>query len=66
MSALDCVLAILGVCLKTLAYRQISELKDKLAPRRSCMYLEEEIRGDFNFENIVGNSPAATSTATIA
>jgi formate hydrogenlyase transcriptional activator len=39
-----------------LAYRQISELKDKLAQEK--LYLEEEIRSDFNFENIVGNSPA--------
>jgi len=39
-----------------LAYREISELKDKLAQEK--LYLEEEIRSDFNFENIVGNSPA--------
>src|SRR6476646_7555669 len=39
-----------------LAYRQISELKDKLAQEK--LYLEEEIRSEFNFENIVGNSPA--------
>jgi len=39
-----------------LAYRQISVLKDKLAQEK--LYLEEEIRSDFNFENIVGNSPA--------
>jgi len=39
-----------------LAYRQISELNDKLAQEK--LYLEEEIRSDFNFENIVGNSPA--------
>ena len=39
-----------------MAYRQISELKDKLAQEK--LYLEEEIRSDFNFENIVGNSPA--------
>jgi formate hydrogenlyase transcriptional activator len=38
-----------------LAYREISELKDKLAQEK--LYLEEEIRGEFNFENIVGNSP---------
>jgi formate hydrogenlyase transcriptional activator len=38
-----------------LAYRQISELKDKLAQEK--LYLEEEIRSEFNFENIVGNSP---------
>jgi len=39
-----------------MAYREISELKDKLAQEK--LYLEEEIRSDFNFENIVGNSPA--------
>ncbi len=39
-----------------LAYREISELKDKLAQER--LYLEEEIRSEMNFENIVGNSPA--------
>jgi formate hydrogenlyase transcriptional activator len=38
-----------------LAYREISELKDKLAQEK--LYLEEEIRGEMNFENIVGNSP---------
>jgi formate hydrogenlyase transcriptional activator len=39
-----------------LAYHEISQLKDKLAQEK--VYLEEEIRSDFNFENIVGNSPA--------
>ena len=39
-----------------LAYREISELKDKLAQEK--LYLEEEIRSEMNFENIVGNSPA--------
>jgi formate hydrogenlyase transcriptional activator len=38
-----------------LAYKKISELKDKLAQEK--LYLEEEIRSDMNFENIVGNSP---------
>src|SRR5579862_7081472 len=38
-----------------LAYREISELKDKLAQEK--LYLEEEIRSEMNFENIVGNSP---------
>jgi formate hydrogenlyase transcriptional activator len=37
-----------------LAYHEISELKDKLAQEK--LYLEEEIRGEMNFENIVGNS----------
>ena len=39
-----------------LAYREISELKDKLAQEK--LYLEEEIRSELNFEHIVGNSPA--------
>jgi formate hydrogenlyase transcriptional activator len=38
-----------------LAYHEISELKDRLAQEN--LYLEEEIRGEMNFENIVGNSP---------
>jgi formate hydrogenlyase transcriptional activator len=37
-----------------LAYQQISELKDKLAQEK--LYLEEEIRGEMNFEQIIGNS----------
>jgi formate hydrogenlyase transcriptional activator len=36
------------------AYKEISELKDKLAQEK--LYLEEEIRSDMNFENIIGNS----------
>ena len=39
-----------------LAYREISELKEKLAQEK--LYLEEEIRSDMGFEQIVGNSPA--------
>src|SRR4029077_5897673 len=39
-----------------LAYGEISELKEKLAQEK--LYLEEEIRGDMGFEQIVGNSPA--------
>ena len=39
-----------------LAYQEISELKDKLA--REKLYLEEEIRSEMNFENIIGKSPA--------
>ena len=39
-----------------LAFSEISELKEKLAQEK--LYLEEEIRGDMNFEQIVGNSPA--------
>jgi formate hydrogenlyase transcriptional activator len=39
-----------------LAFRQIDALKDKLAEEK--LYLEEEIRSEFNFEEIVGDSPA--------
>jgi formate hydrogenlyase transcriptional activator len=39
-----------------MAYHEISELKDKLAQEK--LYLEEEIRSEMSFENIVGNSPA--------
>ena len=42
-----------------LAFREISELKDKLAQEK--LYLEEEIRGDMDFDFIVGNSPALKS-----
>src|ERR1700691_3510936 len=39
-----------------MAYHEISELKDKLAQEK--LYLEEEIRSEMNFENIIGKSPA--------
>src|SRR4029077_15456886 len=39
-----------------LAYREISELKDKLAQEK--LYLEEEIRSEMNFAEIVGKSAA--------
>jgi formate hydrogenlyase transcriptional activator len=39
-----------------LAYREISELKDKLAQEK--LYLEEEIRTDSGFERIIGKSAA--------
>jgi formate hydrogenlyase transcriptional activator len=39
-----------------MAYREISQLKDKLAQEK--LYLEEELRSEMNFENIIGNSPA--------
>jgi formate hydrogenlyase transcriptional activator len=39
-----------------LAYRQIAELKNKLAEEK--LYLEEEIRTEYTFEEIVGESPA--------
>jgi formate hydrogenlyase transcriptional activator len=38
-----------------LAYKQITELKDKLAQEK--VYLEDEIRSEMNFEEIVGQSP---------
>jgi len=44
-----------SVALK-LAYREIAELKDKLAQEK--LYLEDEIRGDIHFEEIVGQSAA--------
>jgi formate hydrogenlyase transcriptional activator len=39
-----------------LAFKEIDELKDKLAVEK--LYLEEEIRSEFNFEEIIGESPA--------
>jgi formate hydrogenlyase transcriptional activator len=38
------------------AYREIAELKDKLAQEQ--LYLEDEIRGEMDFEGIVGQSSA--------
>lgn len=39
-----------------LAYEEIALLKDKLAQEK--LYLEEEIRSELGFEQIIGNSPA--------
>jgi formate hydrogenlyase transcriptional activator len=39
-----------------LAFKEIDSLKDKLAVEK--LYLEEEIRNEFNFEEIVGDSAA--------
>jgi formate hydrogenlyase transcriptional activator len=39
-----------------LAYGQITELKDQLAQEK--LYLEDELRSEMNFEEIIGNSPA--------
>ncbi len=39
-----------------LAFREIAVLKDKLAEEK--LYLEDEIRSEYNFEEIVGQSPA--------
>jgi formate hydrogenlyase transcriptional activator len=38
------------------AYRQIAELKDQLAQEK--LYLEDEIRSELNFEEIIGESAA--------
>jgi formate hydrogenlyase transcriptional activator len=38
------------------AYREIAELKNKLAEEK--LYLEDEIRTELNFEEIIGESPA--------
>ena len=39
-----------------LAYNEIEALKNKLEKEK--LYLEEEIRTEYNFEEIIGNSPA--------
>ena len=39
-----------------LAYREVAELKDKLAQEK--LYLEDEIRGELDFEGILGQSSA--------
>jgi formate hydrogenlyase transcriptional activator len=39
-----------------LAFKEIDALKDKLAVEK--LYLEEEIRSEFNFEEIIGDSPS--------
>jgi formate hydrogenlyase transcriptional activator len=44
----------------TLAFQEIDRLKDKLAVEK--LYLEEEIRTEFNFEEIVGESQLLRST----
>jgi len=43
---------------------QIAELKEKLAQEK--LYLEDEIRTDANFEEIVGKSPAEIVIATLS
>jgi len=47
-----------------LAYKEISELRDRLAQEK--LYLEEEIRSEMNFENIVGNSAALNHVLELA
>jgi formate hydrogenlyase transcriptional activator len=39
-----------------LAFQEIAELKDRLAAEK--VYLEDEIRTEYNFEEIIGQSPA--------
>jgi formate hydrogenlyase transcriptional activator len=39
-----------------LAYREIADLKEKL--NKEKLYLEEEIKTDYDFEDIIGNGPA--------
>ena len=43
-----------------LAYKKIDELKEKLSTEK--LYLEEEIRTNYNFEEIIGDSPAIRET----
>ena len=43
-----------------LAFKEIDALKDRLAVEK--LYLEEEIRSEFNFEEIIGDSPALRRT----
>src|SRR5438874_56095 len=40
----------------SLAFQEIAELKDKLAAEK--VYLEDEIRTEYNFEEVIGQSPA--------
>src|SRR5579859_32902 len=46
-----------------LAYREVAELKDKLAQEK--LYLEDEIRGELDFEGIVGQSSALHHVLTL-
>jgi len=54
---LDRVAAQIAIAVENaLAFKEIDSLKNKLAVEKH--YLEEEIRSEFNFEEIVGESPA--------
>jgi len=54
---LDAVASQVAISLdNAMAYQKISELKDQLAQEK--LYLEDEIRGEMNFTEIVGSSPA--------
>jgi formate hydrogenlyase transcriptional activator len=46
-----------------LAYREVAELKDKLAQDK--LYMEDEIRGELDFEGIVGQSSALHDVLTL-
>ena len=46
----------------SLAYRQITELRDQLAQEK--LYLEDEIRTELNFDEIIGNSDALRRVLT--
>lgn len=48
----------------SVAYREVSELKDKLAKEK--LYLEQEIRGDMDFGQIVGRSSALRRVLQLA
>lgn len=75
LSILNQVAAQIAIALENArAYREIAELKDKLAKEK--LYLEDEIRSEFHFEEIVGGSTTlkralsqaktvATSDATV-
>src|SRR6266404_2913397 len=46
-----------------LAYREIAELKDKLAQEK--LYLEDELRGEMDYEGIVGQSSALRNVLSL-
>lgn len=53
---LDAVATQVAIALdNAMAYQKISELKDQLAQEK--LYLEDEIRADMNFSDIIGESP---------
>ena len=47
-----------------LAFRDVSELNDKLAQEK--LYLEEELRSELNFDQIVGDSAALRHVLELA
>ena len=52
----DCVRQIAIAIENALAFKEIAELKEKLAQEK--LYLEDEIRGEMDFQGIVGQSSA--------